>query len=284
MKRCRYCGNEYPDDATICFIDGESLPSNDPQPALSGEQTQGQIEAADKNVPDLTFPDYQWSARDAWKCIGMILVFEIVFFFISSPLFLHFPGLWRSGPGYFFKSILHSTICLLVAAYFARTESLASFWKGFGLNRKPSDYVWFGVVTGLIIRFFGHFLLIHGWGKGVFNYGIISFENTHGLERYFFLAPSLLLAPLFEESIYRGFLYRAFRGSYSMRVSMALIVAWTANTHWPYYSHSLLAAFDLSMLTIVQCYLREKSDSLWDCIFCHMAFNASLLFVTASLR
>jgi|SRR5436190_15254971 len=93
MKRCRYCGNEYPDDATICFIDGESLPSNDPQPALSGEQTQGQIEAADKNVPDLTFPDYQWSARDAWKCIGMILVFEIVFFlylrrcFCISPVF-----------------------------------------------------------------------------------------------------------------------------------------------------------------------------------------------------
>jgi hypothetical protein len=26
MKKCSYCGKEYPDDATVCVIDGESLP------------------------------------------------------------------------------------------------------------------------------------------------------------------------------------------------------------------------------------------------------------------
>ena len=91
--------------------------------------------------------------------------------------------------------------------------------------------------------------------------------------------PLVLLAPLFEESIYRGFLYKAFRGSYSIPVSSVLIIAWTCYTHWNQYSHSLAAAFDLSLLTLVQCYLREKSGSLWDCILCHMAFNGSLLLV-----
>jgi membrane protease YdiL (CAAX protease family) len=181
-------------------------------------------------------------------------------------------------------AILHYSVGLLTAAYFARTESLASFWTGFGLDRKPSDYVWFGVTMALIIRGFGRFMVIHGWGHGVWDHDIIGFKQTTGLDRYFFLAPLLFLAPLFEESIYRGFLYKAFRGSHWMVTSMALIVGYTAYTHWSYYSHSWVAAFDLSVLTIVQCYLRENSDSLWDCILCHFAFNASLLFVGGTLR
>ena len=127
-------------------------------------------------------------------------------------------------------------------------------------------------------------MIIHGWGKGVSDYDITAFKRTLGPERYFFLAPLVLLAPLFEESIYRGFLYKAFRGSYSMKVSMALIVAWTVNTHWSQYSHSWIAALGLSILTIVQCYLREKSNSLWDCIICHFTYNASLLFVGGTLH
>jgi membrane protease YdiL (CAAX protease family) len=302
MKRCPYCGAEYPDDASVCSIDRQPLPENVPQPPPASEQIidpapvavgngaappQGQMETADKNTPYLTFPDYQWSARDAWKCLGMLLVFGVVLGPVVFVPGLLFPGFHRwhgSGFGFFSVSILHYAIGLLTAAYFARTETLASFWKGFGLDRKPSDYFWFGVTMALIIRGFGHFMLIHGWGKGLTNYDIVAFKNAAGPERYFFLAPLLFLAPLFEESINRGFLYKAFRGSYSMGISMVLIVAWTAYTHWSQYSHSLLAAFDLSMLTMVQCYLREKSDSLWDCILCHFAFNASLLFVGGTLR
>jgi membrane protease YdiL (CAAX protease family) len=125
---------------------------------------------------------------------------------------------------------------------------------------------------------------IHGWGKGVHNYDIDAFRHALGPERYFFLAPLILLAPLFEESINRGFLYKAFRSSFGMGISMVLIMTWTAYTHWSQYHQSLLAAFDLSILTIVQCYLREKSDSLWDCILCHLAYNGSGLFIYGVLR
>jgi hypothetical protein len=138
--------------------------------------------------------------------------------------------------------------------------------------------------AALAIRFSGHFMITHGWGNGVVNYDIRAFKNTQGPERYFFLVPLVLLAPLFEESVYRGFLFKAFRGSYPLGASMALIVAWTVNTHWPQYSHSSVAAVDLSLLTLVQCYLREKSDSLWDCIFCHLAYNGSILFIGGTLH
>lgn len=193
--------------------------------------------------------------------------------------FASFARWHRSGIGYFSWSALHYVVSLIAAAFFARTETLDSFWKGFGLDRKPSEYLWWGIICALAIRFSGHFVLIHGWSKGVSNYEINAFRTALGAERYFFLMPLLLLAPLFEESIYRGFVYKAFRGSYSLAVSVMLIIVWTANSHWQQYSISWIAAFELSLLTVVQCYLREKTDSLWDCILCHAVFNGSSLFV-----
>jgi membrane protease YdiL (CAAX protease family) len=283
MKRCPYCGNEYPDEVAQCSIDGEALIDIAPLPQAVVQQMAEEI----KKPVYLTFPEYQWSARYAWKCLGMLVVFGFILQLAVFPLNLHFPDLRRwfaSGSGYFSWRALDYVVGLLVAAYFARTETLATFWRGFGLDRKPTENAWFGVAMAIVIRLSGHFMRVHGWGKGVPNLEIYNFKHTLGTERYLFLAPGLVLAPLFEEPIYRGFLYKAFRGSYSVGISMVLIVAWTATTHWPQYSHSLLAAFELSLLTIVQCYLREKSGGLWDCILCHLAYNGSGLFIDGVLR
>ncbi len=285
MKKCPYCGKEYPDEALACAIDGEPLPDNTPQLAVTEERTVDTV--PHKEEPYLTFPDYQWSARDAWKCIGMIVIFEIVLGLVTFTLGLHFPNFRRwqgTGFGFFSRSIVHYSICLLTAAYFARTETLIIFWKAFGLDRKPSDYVWFGLVMALVLRFISHFMIIHGWGRGVANEDITGFRNTPGLNRYFFLIPLLLFAPLFEEPLYRGFLYKAFRGSFAMAPSVVLIVAWTINNHWYKYYQSFQEAFILSCFVFILCFLREKSDSLWDCICFHFVFNASLLFVSAPLR
>jgi membrane protease YdiL (CAAX protease family) len=91
----------------------------------------------------------------------------------------------------------------------------------------------------------------------------------------------LILAPLFEEAVNRGFLYKAFRQSCSMPVSMIVMVAWTCWTHWGYYYESWIAALELSVWTVLQCYLREKSNSLWDCVLTHFVSNAIILFWAA---
>jgi hypothetical protein len=148
MKRCPYCGAEYPDDASECSIDRERLPENVPQTSAANEQIRGsaqstggeraslpdeQVGTADKNLPYLTFPDYRWSARDAWKCMGMILVFQFVLGMIIFTLDRQCHGFHRwhgSGFGHFFMDILHYGVGLLTAAYFARTESLAPLLEG----------------------------------------------------------------------------------------------------------------------------------------------------------
>jgi membrane protease YdiL (CAAX protease family) len=285
VRNCPYCGTEYSDDVTQCAIDGEPLSGAGALPQAVIEQEEEEVQ--NEKAPFLTFPDYKWSARDAWKCLGMMLVFSVVLELARLGLIFHFPGFrswFASGFGFFLGGVLHYGAGLLVVVYFARTETPAAFWNGFGLDRKPSQNAWFGVAMVLIMRLFGHFMRVHGLGKGVPNHVIYDFKHTPGPERFVFLVTPLVLAPLFEEPIYRGFLYKAFRGSYSVGISMALIIAWTINTHWPQYSHSWLAAFELSAFAVLLCYLREKSDSLWDCIICHVIFNGSGFFIDEVFR
>jgi membrane protease YdiL (CAAX protease family) len=281
MKKCSYCGAEYSDDATACVTDQTPLDqphfkNPDPIPPTTGEKPY-------QNTANLTFPDYQWSAKDAWRCLGMLVVFETLlgFLYIAMDWNIHGFYEWRehSPFGRLVVAVVFFGVGLLTAAYFARTDTLASFWQGFGLDRKPSEYVSYGLVAALILRFLGHFALTHGWGKGVANPEIHAFLNGTGQNRFLFLVPLLVFAPLCEEAFNRGFIYKAFRGSYSMVVSIVILLAWNALTHWNQYSHSYVAAIDLSMITIVLCYLREKSDSLWDCILCHFTFNASTFMV-----
>jgi len=220
--------------------------------------------------------------------LGRDCGFEFLLGFLISAMDWNFHGFYRwrehSPFGRLVVAVVFFGVGLLTAAYFARTDVLATFWKGFGLDRKPSKYVPYGLVLALILRFVGHFALTHGWGKGVSNPEIHAFLIDTGQNRFLFLVPLLVCAPLCEEAINRGFIYKAFRGSYSMMVSMVIMLAWNAFTHWEQYSHSYIAAIDLSMVTIVLCYLREKSDSLWDCILCHFAFNASTFMIGNGLQ
>jgi len=218
MKKCSYCGEEYPDDATVCAIDSQLLINSSSQLAAGDEQKF-------KTAAYLKFPEYKWSARDAWKSIVMLVIFAFIMTGVNHLFYSAFPVFAKSGPGSFLRSLLHYFVGLFAVVYFARTETLATFWKGFGLDRKPTELVWVGIVLALVIRFAGHFLRSAGLGTGVHNYELSAFRHTVGAQRYFFLLPAILLAPLFEECIYRGFLYKAFRGSYTIAVSIILIVA-----------------------------------------------------------
>jgi hypothetical protein len=104
MKKCPYCGKEYSDDATNCAIDNELLLDNSPQLAKAEEK---KAEApAEKRQPYLTFPNYKWSSRDAWKCLGIIFCLSFVVFAIDHVTYLNFPNFFRSGLGFACRRIL----------------------------------------------------------------------------------------------------------------------------------------------------------------------------------
>jgi len=188
VKRCDYCGKEYPDEALVCVIDGNSLPGNLKAMEKSGVAVPPPSIAPTN--PDAVYPEYRWSARDGWKFLGMMLVLEVVWYVVTGALYRVAPQFyyWRWGPfGSVIMRCAYIALNVLTAAYFARTESWNSFFKAFGLDKKPSQYVWFGVAAALGFRLLAHIVHSLGWTSGYTSYEIRAFGTTHGPERYLFL-------------------------------------------------------------------------------------------------
>ena len=114
----------------------------------------------------------------------------------------------------------------------------------------------------------------------------IGFETAHSSLDLTLTAISLVvLPPLAEEILFRGFLFGGLRRRY-MFVPAAIITSLMfAVGHLQFGSGAPLlwvAALDTFVLSLVLCYIREKTDSLWPGIFIHAIKNAlafSVLFL-----
>ena len=274
MKRCPYCGAEYPDDTEVCTLDRQPLP-----PSGNAE-----VEIDRTKPVRHTWPEYQWSARDGWKCLGMFLLLELLLIPVTMVMTSCLPGfaIWlKTAFGFLCASAVIYGASVLIIFHLSKTEWPSTFWKAFGLGLKPSRYVWIGLAGVVTVRFGCHLIYLYGWETSADDEFHSEFKSATVAGKLIFAAGAALLAPCFEELIFRGFIYKAFRRSYSIAGSIALLVACTAITHSPDFFSSWLTGSALSIWTIIQCYVREKSESLWDCIICHAAFNGWLLIYYA---
>lgn len=271
-KKCGYCGRSNQNDALCC---GECGTPFETQSASPGPSLLTGPLGWDRNAES-----YTWSAADAWKCLGMMFVFFTVVGLCMLALSTRVAPLrhWnRTAAGFFLEYFLQNSILVLTPLYFARTTSLAAFNKEIGLQTPPSSYVWFAVCIALLLVGGSHILISSGTTTGVKNPAIHGFLRTVGAGRYLYLAP-IFLAPFCEEICLRGFIYRAFRGSYSALASGVLVVGITALAHIDQLMQSSAAVLAITGVTILQCFLRERTGSLWDCIITHLVFNSAGLF------
>jgi CAAX amino terminal protease family. len=208
---------------------------------------------------------FEFIMIEMWRGIGMLV-----------PQFRHFS---RSGAGHFVFALVQDTVQILIMLYFARTDSWQPFLKACGLTKGPSQYVWFGVAAALIIRTVGHLTVTSHLSRGATTTSLRGFAHSTGIEQILYLAPELI-APFAEEMYMRGFFYRAFRGSCSVMASTLLILGITMLAHLDQVHRSWIAAVDIGALTIIQCFLRERTGNLWDCILCHLVFNATGAFLS----
>jgi membrane protease YdiL (CAAX protease family) len=106
----------------------------------------------------------------------------------------------------------------------------------------------------------------------------LGFSQTHGLGIVLIFIPLVILAPLTEEALVRGFLFKNLR--FVMGFGWATIIASIlfgmahlsggeagAGAIW-------IAALDTFSLSLVLCFLRERTGRLWACIGLHAIKNA----------
>lgn len=107
----------------------------------------------------------------------------------------------------------------------------------------------------------------------------LGFTSLYGVERLLGFVVLVIVAPIVEETIFRGFLYGKLRESRMPMWPAILTVSalfGLAHGQWN-------VGIGTFILSIILCYLREATGSVWSGILVHMLNNAvafTLLFVT----
>lgn len=102
-------------------------------------------------------------------------------------------------------------------------------------------------------------------------------KGIDGLGLALAFASLVILPPVAEEIIFRGFFYGTLRGN-GARVGVAVIVTSIVFGSLHLFGSAdgrlvWLAAIDTFVLSVILCYLREKTGTIWSCIFLHALKN-----------
>ena len=217
-----------------------------------------------------------WRASDAWICAVILIV---VSFCVNQLLWRISRdsaacATWLGSPlGTLALRSLRAGWWLVVVYLLARVHSVPEFVSRCGLSTPPSLMGWFAAWVGVGIGLLNLYGVTRGWipqSETSSNYYLHG-----GVMWWSYVAYLVFLVPFFEETVMRGFLYRAFRGTYGVAPSVIFVVCVVGYFHWG------LLSCPLSFMCLVTgavflCVIRERTTSLWNCILFHAAYNATV--------
>lgn len=216
-----------------------------------------------------------WKCRNAWYCIIALVFFQFIILFWlrfaarSSPAFSQW---WASPFGTGAVYLLADSLWVLLAVIFSRVNTIRGFLEVSGLRRGLSIFGWLAAWVAIVIAIIDDYVV----SQGMAAHSNVHNPDLHDIFSFawcYFILSAVVIAPLCEEVMTRGFLYPAFRGSYNVLITIVIIICFSAYFHWNIISNSLLASGILCALWILLCVVREKAGSLWDCLLCHAVYN-----------
>jgi len=207
----------------------------------------------------------RWQASDACVCLVCLVFSNIVI--ASIVVLLNYP--WLHSPSGLLATYICSVLVFLaITIHFSKVKNLQSFRIYFGFV-PPKLYTVIGaMLSGAAIAA----LVVYSVNIRILaphNKFAESFGNAN-IGYFNFL---MLLAPFWEEVIIRGYIYKALRQDYSIAVSICCILVITVFSHFSPIFSAPLAAIPLLSLNIIILLFREKTNSIWNCIACHCAYN-----------
>ena len=119
----------------------------------------------------------------------------------------------------------------------------------------------------------------------------IGFNFSYGLDRFFAIFSLILIAPIAEEIIFRGYLYGKLKKVIKKPAAIAIIIS-TITTSLAFAAmhllidntgiHQLNVATNVFFMSIVLCLLREISGSIYAGILLHIIKNALACYILFS--
>jgi membrane protease YdiL (CAAX protease family) len=170
--------------------------------------------------------------------------------------------------------LLTATLWLSIGYLFLRPNSLAELVSELNLEVWPSVTGFVAGGIGIGIGAFTLFGVSRGWIAP--NGTAHAFHNLGGPIWAFFVLHTIIIAPFYEETLLRGVLFKAFRGSLPLPPSATFVVAVQAYFHWTLFTRDSLAFLILISSGILLCVLQERTQNLWNCVLLHSAYNATV--------
>jgi len=217
-----------------------------------------------------------WRASHAWICAVILIVLSYAFNEVlwgisrSSPA----SASWLGSPfATVALRIFRAAWWVLVVFLFTRPRLVSEFLNRSGLALPPSLIGWFAAWLGVGVGWLNLYGHIRGWIPQ--SQISSSYYQDGGVMWWSYATCIVLLSPFYEETVFRGFLYRAFRGSYGVLASAACVLLLVAYFHWGLLSRPLAFAC-IALDALLLCAIRERTGSLWNCILFHAAYNATV--------
>lgn len=215
-----------------------------------------------------------------WLCIAALFGSQLVGLAVMVAFWQFFPRFryWVGTPlGTFFIAAGGVLAAFLVVVLFAHPQSLLDVLDLFEFQSFRQGISYFAVVAGFVLGLTGVFLErmeLPGFAE---EYPLTKpFIHQPGPEKHLFTI-LVLVGPVFEEIIMRGFLYRAFRESYGIALSISIVVFAATLTHPGAMTASPWVFLLLAVVQVTLCLILERTRNLWNCIACHCAYNATLV-------
>lgn len=226
----------------------------------------------------------------------MAVVFVVAIYFISQLvgglLLSVYPMLHHWSDAQANDWLNNSVLAQFVYVVIAEGLMLLPLWLflkqykfgfgGLGLKRTKAEDIWYAL-GGFAVYFVSYAILLSIATNLVPSLNVnqsqqIGFQNASGFGALALTAISLvILPPLVEEILMRGFLYTSLKKSLPKIVAALVTSIIFASAHLEFGSGAPLlwvAALDTFVLSLVLVYLREKTGRLWASMGVHGLKNA----------
>jgi membrane protease YdiL (CAAX protease family) len=187
------------------------------------------------------------------------------------------PGVreWIYKPqGFFFLSLLGLLLGVGIIVVMQRPRSALEMRELFSVAHplKQVRFHWFllGIAIAMLTTVFPR-----TWG-GSRILGDIS-RRAHSQGGLAYIAAAMILGPIPEEAIFRGFVYRSFSASYGRLGGTIITALLNAVFHRDSIRGSVFAACFFTGMGALLCYIFDSRRNLSDCILFHIAYNGALV-------
>jgi membrane protease YdiL (CAAX protease family) len=208
-----------------------------------------------------------WSVTDTW--LGLLLFVVVIVGTVVVTLLLP-----EQGPGRSIATAALEAVLVLPVVVILGIRRIS--WRELGFRR--FSWNWMALGIGLLILVYP-LIILHNLvlvQLGIDTQGDSITQLYQALKAPVpFLVAGVLLAPLAEETFFRGFLFAGLRQKYGWLKSMLISSALFAGFHL-----QLVALIPTFLLGCLLAYLYQRTDSIWPGIIIHFLINALALCVT----